>query len=286
MTTNYYHQIFEYNTAGPGGTNTAASNNTASTTASVALAPYADLATTNVTAPQLTVGDPAKVTIGWTVTNVGTGPGTVSSWVDAIIVSPDNDPTHGTVIKQFTHTGILAVNGTYQQSQTFLLPPGYTTHSHLFVRTDATDQVFENGNEANNYGEAPNIFDVAPIPYADLAVSNVSSAATAGSGQPMQVTWTVTNQSPNAIGTTNIQRWSDSVYLASDPAGNNSSPTWAASITSARSPSAAATRAPSPPTRCPTACTAPSTSSSTPAGPTSSSTRTTTRASAIRWRYR
>ena len=165
-----------------------------------ALAPYADLATTNVTAPQLTVGDPAKVTIAWTVTNVGTGPGTVSSWVDAIIVSPDNDPTHGTIINQFTHTGILAINGSYQQSQTFLLPAGYTTHSHLFVRTDATGQVFENGNEANNYGEAPNIFDVTPIPYADLAVSNVSSAVTAGSGQSMQVSWTVTNQSPNAIG--------------------------------------------------------------------------------------
>src|SRR5207302_2022890 len=37
----------------------------------------------------------------------------------------------------------------------------------------------------------------------------------------LQVTWTVTNQSPNAIGTTNISAWSDSVYLASDPAGHN-----------------------------------------------------------------
>ena len=37
----------------------------------------------------------------------------------------------------------------------------------------------------------------------------------------MQVSWTVTNQSPNAIGTTNTSAWIDSIYLASDPAGNN-----------------------------------------------------------------
>ena len=114
VTTNYYNQVFECNTVGPGGTSTAESNNYGPPcTQTAALAPYADLATTNVTAPALTVGDPAQVTVGWTVTNQGTGPGTVATWVDSIIVSPDNDPTHGTVIEQFTHQGLLAVNGTY-----------------------------------------------------------------------------------------------------------------------------------------------------------------------------
>jgi hypothetical protein len=221
VTTNYFHQIFEYNTAGPGGTSNADSNNSASVNTTVALAPYADLATTGVTAPALTVGDPAQVTIGWTVTNVGTGTGTTANWVGSIIASSDNDPTHGAVIKKFPHQGLLAVNGSYTQSQTFLLPPGYTTHSHLFVEADGNNNVFENGNKANNYAEAPNFFDVTPIPYADLVVNSVSSDATASSGQTMQISWTVTNQSPNAIGTTNIDSWSDSLYLASDPAGHN-----------------------------------------------------------------
>src|SRR5207237_1168456 len=91
----------------------------------------------------------------------------------------------------------------------------------LFVQADGNNVVFENGNKANNYGEAPNIFDVAPIPYADLVVSSVSGDTTANSGQPMQISWTVTNKSPNAIGTTNTSEWNDSVYLTSDAAGNN-----------------------------------------------------------------
>ncbi|OYD86629.1 hypothetical protein CDG77_33995 [Nostoc sp. 'Peltigera membranacea cyanobiont' 213] len=36
----------------------------------IELAPYADLAVSNVTAPILTIGDPASVTVGWTVTRV------------------------------------------------------------------------------------------------------------------------------------------------------------------------------------------------------------------------
>src|SRR5262249_32774838 len=161
------------------------------------------------------------VTIGWTVTNLGTGPGTVANWVDSIIASPDGDPAHGSVIKQFTHQGALPVGGSYNESQTFFLPAGFQTHAHLFVKTDATDVVFENGNEANNAAEAPNLFDVALFPYADLTVSHVQTSTTAGSGQPLQVSWTVTNQAPNAIGTTNVSSWVDAVYLASDPAGNN-----------------------------------------------------------------
>jgi hypothetical protein len=221
VTTNYYNQVFEYNTAGPGGTSTAQSNNTASVTTTSALAPYADLATSAVTAPALTVGDPAQVTIGWTVTNQGGAATNVGAWVDAILLSPDDNPAHGTVLEQFPHQGALAPGGNYTQSQTFLLPRGFQTHSHLFVQTDAAGAAFENGNVANNYGEAPNFFDVVPMPYADLAVSSVSADAMASSGRPIHVSWTVANQSPHAIGTTNLNDWADSVYLATDPAGKN-----------------------------------------------------------------
>jgi hypothetical protein len=211
-----FNQVFESNTA-----STAESNNSATVTASAALAPYADLVASNVTAPTLTVGDPAQVTVGWTVTDLDTGPGTVSTWVDSVIASPDDDPTHGSVLAQFPHTGLLSVGSSYTQSQTFPLPPGSTTHSHLFVRTDAGDVVFENGNEANNCSEAPGFFDVVPIPYADLAVSAVTADATAGSGRPLSVTWTVSNVSPHALGSTNTGQWSDLVSLATDPAGQN-----------------------------------------------------------------
>jgi hypothetical protein len=125
------------------------------------------------------------------------------------------------VIGQVTHTGVLGVGESYQQSKTITFPPQYRTHSHLFVRTNANDAVFENSVEADNYAEAPTLFDVTTIPYADLVVSSLNAPTTADSSKLMQVSWTVTNQSPNAIGTTNTDAWTDQVYLASDPAGKN-----------------------------------------------------------------
>ena len=84
--------------------------------------------------------------MGWTVTNQGTGPGTVATWTDAVIASPDDNPADGTTIAQFTHQGILAVGAGYTQTQTFLLPPHFEGQYHLFVQTNATSTVFENGN--------------------------------------------------------------------------------------------------------------------------------------------
>ncbi len=55
-----------------------------------------------------------------------------------------------------------------------------------------------------------------PIPYADLVVSSIDVPQPAGSGQPLNVTWTVTNQ---GIGLTSVPSWDDDLALASDPAG-------------------------------------------------------------------
>ncbi|BAY26512.1 hypothetical protein NIES2100_63280 [Calothrix sp. NIES-2100] len=135
------------------------------------LAPYADLQVSQVTAPQLTVGNPAEVTIGWQVANVGKGAGTVTSWVDRVFVSGNAIAGDGDdiLIGDFIHTGLLDVGQFYNQNQTVLLPPRFQGNYHLFVQTDATGLVFENGLKANNQAFAPNFFDVVPVPYADLA---------------------------------------------------------------------------------------------------------------------
>lgn len=81
-------------------------NNTASSPLTVELAPYADLWIHDVVAPSLTVGDPASVTVGWTVTNVGTGPGVTDTWVDRIIASADAvvGNADDRVLAEYTHT--------------------------------------------------------------------------------------------------------------------------------------------------------------------------------------
>ncbi len=81
--------------------------------------------------------------------------------------------------------------------------------------------MFENGRTANNVAEAPNLFDVSPAPYADLAVTAFTAPSVGASGSFIDLSWTVVNQSPHAIGATNTSSWSDTVYLTSDAAGKN-----------------------------------------------------------------
>ncbi len=192
--------------------------NTTSKPINVTLSPYADLAVSNVVAPLQTIGDPAYPTISWTVTNVGTGVGQTTSWTDEVIASPtDNyaDPA-AIVLGKYPHAGALAVNGSYTQTQVVRTPPGFTGRYYLFVEADSGNAVFENGSKANNVAEAPNHFDVMPVAYADLVVSSISVPQPAGSSQPLNVTWTVTNQ---GIGLTSVPSWEDDLALASDPAG-------------------------------------------------------------------
>ena len=98
------------------------------------------------------------------------------------------------------------------------LPPAFTGRLYLFVKSDATGVVFENGIEANNTARAANSFDVMPIPYADLIVPTVSVPGPAQSGQNLAVSWRVENQ---GIGLTNRSTCADYIWLATDAAGAN-----------------------------------------------------------------
>ncbi|HND51949.1 MAG TPA: CARDB domain-containing protein, partial [Pirellulaceae bacterium] len=207
--------MYEFNAGGTGET-----NNGDAVTRTAALAPYPDLAVTAIVAPALTVADPARVTIGWTVANQGDGRTPNVDWVDTVFVS--GDTTIGNfddaVLGRFTRTGGLEAGATYTQSQSILLPPAFKGRFHLYVTTDSGQVVFENGAEANNRREAPQPFDVSPTPYADLAFTALNAPSTAFSGQQVNLSWTVINQ---GIGLTDRSSWTDGVFLASDPAGLN-----------------------------------------------------------------
>ena len=51
--------------------------------------PVEDVGVQRVIPPALTIGDPAGITVGWTVTNLGTGAGQTDTWVDPVIASAD-----------------------------------------------------------------------------------------------------------------------------------------------------------------------------------------------------
>ena len=102
VTTDSDDTVFEYNASATGDT-----NNTASISRTTTLAPYPDLVVSNVTAPALTIGDPAEVTIGWTVSNPGEGGGRTADWFDDIVASPDTVPGNSDdiLLARFAHSG-------------------------------------------------------------------------------------------------------------------------------------------------------------------------------------
>jgi large repetitive protein len=178
------------------------SNNLLTSPINIALSPYADLAVSNVTAPSLTIADPARVKVNWTVTNQGNGTGFTDSWKDRVIVSGDQILGNGDdrVIGEYSHTGDLGVNESYTRSENILLPPAFTGRYNLYVQTDATKAVFENGLESNNTVRKSEFFDVMTQPYADLGVTK---------GNKVDLTWKVANQ---GVGKAEGS-WKDQLYL-------------------------------------------------------------------------
>ena len=213
-----YQIVVQTNATGSVDEGSAGSGNdtTASGVMNVTLAPYAELAVSDVTAPSLVIGNPVTITVSWQVTNNGTGPGTTNQWNDLVELS--TSPVFGSgnavVLGTFAHDGALAVGATYTQTQVIQVPPDTTGHFYLFVEADSGHQVYQYTHTAPDVGSPSNFVDIIPEPYAALDVSDVAADPMAMSGQPINLSWTVAN---NGIGTTDQVQWNDSVYVSSDP---------------------------------------------------------------------
>jgi len=111
----------------------------ASTAFEVALAPYADLRTSAVTAPPLLIGDPVDLTVSWTVSNEGTGAGRIDRWVDRVLLSADTVVGNGDDrnLGQFEHFGLMPVGTQYTETRVITLPSSLQGRFHVFVVADA-----------------------------------------------------------------------------------------------------------------------------------------------------
>ncbi|MBI3347611.1 MAG: hypothetical protein HY020_10425, partial [Burkholderiales bacterium] len=206
-------------TANANNESTFEGNNQDSLAVNVALDAYADLAVLSVSAPTQVIDDPASITVEWTVQNVGVGVGRTTSWTDRIIYSTNDVLGDGDdiVLANVAHDGALAAGASYNGHLDYSFGPAFSRHGTIFVKSDATGAVWENGSEANNVKAAANATDVMPIPYADMRVESVSTPSTAYSGRDLTVQWTVANR---GIGITNTTSWSDSVWLSKNADGS------------------------------------------------------------------
>lgn len=174
-----------------------------------------DLIVTTFEAPDNGVaGDGLPVRI--VVENLGTGTTTVTKWRDRIYIGGGDDLTHATLLfsipRDTTLDMGLAAGAGYEINLSALplplsLSPG---DYNLFFVADTSGQVFE-GSEENNLVMRP-ITIARQTP--DLVVESITPIASAFSGQPVEIEWTVRNQGGRV---TNASTWDDAVYLSADP---------------------------------------------------------------------
>ncbi|MGB6300739.1 MAG: putative Ig domain-containing protein, partial [Rivularia sp. (in: cyanobacteria)] len=202
-----------------------AEENTVHQKLQIELAEYADLAVSDITVTEDTIGNPATINVGWKVTNIGTGAGKTDQWVDRIIASTDDKigNSDDIVIATFNHTGFLDADSSnpdtsyYFRSEDIQLPSGFEGKYNLYVETGFSS-IFENGLKDNNFDVAEKPFFVAKSEYSDLIVTDVrTEVTTAETGETIKLQWTVKNDGRTV---TNTNSWSDSVVLY-DSQGNS-----------------------------------------------------------------
>src|SRR5262249_6173027 len=149
VTTDYYNNLFEYNTAGPGGSSTAESNNTASTTVASALAPYPDLQVANLAvspASGTQIQSGGAVLVAWADSNSGTG-AVSCAFPDYVLVQRANSDGLLTTLSSATVAGIgvLAAGLSSPQQYSSRLPDGAagTGQIQVTVTADSSNNVFE-----------------------------------------------------------------------------------------------------------------------------------------------
>jgi hypothetical protein len=186
----------------------------ASSATNITLTPPPDLRITTLTHPRnATEGD--SIPINWTILNDGTGNTRQTTWSDQVWLSLNNDVIDAgdILLSTVPRSGALAPQQEYQVLQHMINLPlnSFAERAFLVVRTDATNEVYEDSFEGNNDRASEIQIFQRPIP--DLEVESIVNVPSAIAGQPMKVTYTVVNASVNP---TIENSWRDSVYLSTD----------------------------------------------------------------------
>jgi len=213
--TDINNNVFEY----VPGSDAEGDNRTRSGATTITLSPPPDLMVTNVVAPLVAFSGQLS-DLAWTIANNGAG-GTRAAetqWVDQVYLSTDNTFSAGdTLLGQFAHTGGLAVGASYNASGQVRLPIGVSGDYYFIVRTDSSDQVYEDAFEANNTGADTSTTQVLLAPPPDLHVTSLTVPATGTAGRTLAIDYEVTNEGAEP---TPDSYWVDNFYLSPTPTIN------------------------------------------------------------------
>ena len=203
--TDVYNQVFEH-------ANDANNLTVDDSPMAVLVPPIPNLQVASVTAPAEAFSSQQKV-VEWTVINTGTGATNAPIWYDAVYLSLDTTLDGADVwLGTAANPSYLGVGESYASSLTVTLPQGIEGNYYFLVKTDYYNSVFEGGNENDNFGAgSPTQVHLTPPP--DLQVASVEAPAQGFSGQPLTLTWQVSNDGP---GRTLETAWYDGVYMSTD----------------------------------------------------------------------
>ncbi|MCW9030677.1 MAG: hypothetical protein OQK58_04255 [Gammaproteobacteria bacterium] len=191
-------------------------NNISSVQSINVVRPYADLTLESIDIPALAQGGDI-IDVSWTARNTGAAATSVGVWNDKIVLSSDTIFDDSDILlANSQHGGVLDIGESYVGNAQITIPQNIEGPFYILAILDSNTVVPEGSNESNNIGSSASTINIEPIPYADLVVSNAGVSGLAQSGQSLQVSWTVVNQ---GVGVTNKDKWSDYVFLTTDPSG-------------------------------------------------------------------
>ena len=164
----------------------------------------ADLQASAVTAPA-SIQPGQSQTITWTVTNAGQGNAT-GAWYDRVLVSATGKLADAVPLADLGHIGGLVAEASYTASIKVTVPALPDGPATFFVVADRGAAVFE----LNGHADAAAAAAPSTVTHAFLAAQTVSAPGAALAGQPVTVSWTVTDTgTATATGS-----WTDLVYIS------------------------------------------------------------------------
>jgi subtilase family serine protease len=171
-----------------------------------------DLVITDIqTSPTSILG--GQVDVNWTMRNQGTGEFR-GSFSDNISISIDTQIGSDRSVGNFTFDGTLMAGQSVSRTQRITLPSDMAGPTYIVVKTDASNQVFENNSAQAETNNVAIDDQVLKILAADLQPFDVQVAPVLSTGSSTRVAWKVRNIGNGA--TLTGAAWQDEVFLSTD----------------------------------------------------------------------
>lgn len=178
---------------------------------------YPNLVVSSISIPASASAE-LPMNVSWTVTNAGAATA-VGSWIDSVYLSTNSISMANSILLGFTpQNRSLAAGANYTQSASLSLP-NVSGPFYVVVVTDSTNSIQECFSHTNNATTSTATVDIEPTLYPDLKVTSVRVPATAFAGQPINISWVVTNE---GTAPTPAVSWRDALYLSQDQVLNES----------------------------------------------------------------